>query len=105
MPIDPASLLSSQKHRLIKLSVQTGSDHALLLDSFSGNEAISQPFSFDLALLSRDPLIELKTVLGQPTLLEIELANGAHRCIHGHITAFNHLNNDGGLSYYSATLS
>ncbi len=105
MLMDPASLLSSQKHRLIKLSVHTESDHELLLDRFSGHEAISQPFSFDLALLSRDPLLELKTLVGQPTLLEVELADGAHRCIHGHITGFNHLKNDGGLSYYSATLS
>lgn len=105
MPTDPACVLSAHKHRLIKLAVQTESDHELLLDSFSGHEAISQPFSFELALLSRDPRLELKTLVGQPTRLEVELANGAHRFIHGHITGFNHLKNDGGLSYYSATLS
>lgn len=105
MPNHPVSLLSSQKHRLIKLAVQTQSEHELLLDSFGGREAVSELFSFDLALLSRDPLLELKTLIGQPTLLEVELADGARRCIHGHITGFNHLKNDGGLSYYSATLS
>lgn len=105
MLITPASLLSAQKQRLIKLTVHTEPKHELLLDSFSGSEAISQPFSFDLALLSPDPRIELKTLIDQGALLEIELANGAHRCIHGHITAFSYLKSDGGLSHYCATLS
>lgn len=105
MSINPAALLSSQKRRLIKLTVQTESDYELVLDSFTGSESISEPFSFELALLSRDPFLELKTLIDQPTLLEIELVDGAQRNLHGHITAFNHLKSDGGLSYYSATLS
>lgn len=75
MPTDPACVLSAHKHRLIKLAVQTESDHELLLDSFSGHEAISQPFSFELALLSRDPRLELKTLVGQPTISTSRASN------------------------------
>lgn len=105
MDFNPAALLSSQKRRLIKLTVPTESDYELVLDSFDGTESVSEPFSFELALLSHDPFLELKTLIDQPALLEIELADGARRDLHGHITAFNHMKSDGGWSYYSATLS
>ncbi|WP_414929602.1 contractile injection system protein, VgrG/Pvc8 family, partial [Pseudomonas sp. IT-P74] len=37
--------------------------------------------------------------------LEIELACGEARYIHGYISRFSLQNSDGGLAYYSATLS
>ncbi len=102
---DPRAPLSSQKHRLIKLSVQTESYHELLLDSFSGREAISEPFSFQLSLLSKDARLELKTLVGQPALLEVELADRSSRCIHGYLSGFSYLKSDEHISHYTATLS
>ncbi len=99
------SIFTPQNRRLIKLTTPLQDDQALLLEHFSGTEGLSTLFSFELSLISQDARLELKSLMGQPALLEIELADGGVRPIHGHITRFNLLGSDGGLARYSATLS
>ncbi|MGE7990094.1 type VI secretion system tip protein TssI/VgrG [Pseudomonas sp. NPDC089554] len=98
-------LFTAQNRRLIKLTTPLQDDQALLLEHFSGNEGLSTLFKFELALISQDAGLELKSLMGQPARLDIELADGDVRYIHGHITQFNLLGSDGGLARYSATLS
>ena len=54
--------------------------------------------------LAADSHIELKTMLGQPALLQLELADGTHRPWHGHITQAELLGSDGGLARYRLTI-
>lgn len=99
------NIFAPQNRRLFKLTTPIQDDQALLLEHFSGTEGLSMLFSFELSLISQDARLELKSLMGQPALLEIELADGGVRPIHGHITRFNLLGSDGGLARYSATLS
>ena len=66
---------------------------------------MSTLFGFELALISQDAQLPLKTLIGQPALLDIELASGGSRYIHGCISRFSLQGSDGGLARYSATLS
>lgn len=98
-------ILSPQTRRLIKFTSATGGAQELLLERYSGSEGLSTLFGFELALISQDAHLPLKTLIGQPALLDIELACGGARYIHGYISRFSLQYSDGGLAHYSATLS
>ncbi|WP_339541483.1 type VI secretion system Vgr family protein, partial [Pseudomonas sp. RA_15y_Pfl1_P12] len=102
--VDSSRLFSAQNRRLIKLTTPAINEQELLLESFSGTEALSTLFSFELSLLSQDARLELKSLIGQPAQLEIELATGELRYIHGFISRFSLQDSDNGLARYTATL-
>lgn len=103
--MDLTKIFAPQNRRLIKLTTPFRDDQTLLLEHFSGHEGLSTLFSFELSLISQDARLELKSLIGQPARLDIELADCGVRPVHGHITQFNLLGSDGGLARYSATLS
>ncbi|WP_371318062.1 type VI secretion system Vgr family protein [Pseudomonas sp. PDM31] len=96
---------SPQNRRLFRFTSPIDHPQELLLERFSGTEGLSTLFSFELSLISQDARLELKSLMGQPALLEIELASGEARYVHGYISRFSLQKSDGGLAYYSATLS
>ncbi|MNQ56800.1 Phage-related baseplate assembly protein [compost metagenome] len=98
-------IFSPQNRRLISFISPFKDHQELLLEEFYGSEGLSTLFSFELSLISQDARLELKSLMGQPASLEIELACGEARYIHGYISRFSLQNSDGGLAYYSATLS
>lgn len=98
-------VFAPQNRRLIKFVTGVNEEQTLLLEHFSGTEALSTLFSFELSLICQNARLELKSLIGQPAHLEIELADGGARYIHGHITHFNLLGSDGGVARYSAKLS
>lgn len=102
---DITALFDPQHRRLIKLTTPLPHDQELLVDTFAGNEGLSTLFSYELSLISQDAHIELKSLIGKPALLEIELVEGGTRLIHGYINDFASSGSDGGLAYYSATLA
>ncbi len=60
-----------------------GAEHDLQVLAFSGREAISQPFRFDLELISERPDIDLQSLLHKPAFLALSPAgNGIHGLIH-----------------------
>ncbi|WP_268796526.1 type VI secretion system Vgr family protein [Pseudomonas huanghezhanensis] len=100
----PLNLSVEQQRRLIKLTTVTQNGSALLLESFSGTEAISSLFAYELVLLSDDAHIELKSMIGTAAQLRLDLAPGA-RFINGFISRFSLESSDGGHARYTATLS
>ena len=100
-----AKIFSPQNRRLIKFTTATDGAQELLLERYSGREGLSTLFGFELALISQDAQLPLKTLIGQPALLDIELASGGSRYIHGCISRFSLQRSDGGLAHYCATLS
>ncbi|NAT63145.1 type VI secretion system tip protein VgrG, partial [Pseudomonas syringae pv. actinidifoliorum] len=102
---DLTAVFAPQNRRLIKLSTVARDGQELLLEKFTGTESLSELFSFELSMISRDAGIELKSQIGQPAQLAIELATGEARYINGYISAFSLQGSDGGLARYSATLS
>lgn len=103
--MDLAALFAPQNRRLIKFVTPLKNQQELLLDAFTGREALSTLFSYELELLSQDAHIELKSLIGSPAQLQIEMADDGLRFIDGCITRFSLDSTDGGLARYSATLS
>ncbi|MEE3935384.1 type VI secretion system tip protein TssI/VgrG [Pseudomonas viridiflava] len=102
---DLTGVFAPQNRRLIKLTTVARDEQELLLEEFSGTEGLSELFSFELSMISRDAGLELKSQMGQPAQLEIELATGEVRHIHGYISEFGLQGSDGGIAHYRAILS
>ena len=60
----------------------------LLLETLRGREALGAPFVYDLALLSKDPVIAPDDVIGKPLAVSIALSSGSERFFHGIVTDF-----------------
>ena len=85
----------------------TGRSALIPLD-FHCTEGLSVVFEIDVRFASQDFNIELKQMLGQPVTISLELtaalASSEKRYFHGYVTNFSHLDTDGGLTIYRATL-
>lgn len=103
------SALPTQNARLLRLHTPLGKD-LLVVERVEIDEAIGPVPEGDEApaaatqlivhALAGDAHLELKSVLGQPVLLELLTADGGQRPWHGHVTAFALLGSDGGLARY-----
>lgn len=100
-----STLFQPQFRRLLTFNTPALGADTLLLESYSGSESVSQLFDFELVLLSQNANLPLKSLIGQPGLIQIELADGSHRPIHGYISAFGLIDSDNGVARYQATLS
>ena len=88
----------TQETRLLRLTAPSD----LLAECVRGEEAIGKPYVFDISALSTDAAIPLKSLIGQPVLLELVTSAGPHalRPFHGHVTAVELLGSNGGLARY-----
>ena len=107
---DPASALSlmsklTQDSRLLRLTTPLGAD-VLVAECVRGEEGLSQGFHFRIAALSTDAAIALKSLIGQPALLELLTSAGrdALRPFHGHVTAVELTGANGALARYQLTI-
>ncbi|MDQ7966287.1 type VI secretion system tip protein TssI/VgrG [Pseudomonas plecoglossicida] len=105
MLTDVLSMLAPQNRRLFKLNIltQTANDE-FLLEHFSGTEELSKLYEFDLALLSQQSDVKLKSLIGSQATIEIELSNGSFRYINGYVQRFSTQGSDGGYVCYAAVL-
>lgn len=94
----------TQDTRLIRLTTPLGVD--LLAERVQGEECISGGFAFKIDALCTDAHIALKSLLGQPALLQLLTApgNGELRPFHGHITAVELAGANGGFARYTVTV-
>ncbi|WP_040262380.1 type VI secretion system tip protein TssI/VgrG [Pseudomonas massiliensis] len=104
MPVEISSPLRSQHQRLFKLTLPVQGAGDLLLDAFSGAEGLCEDFQFKLALISDVSDIELKAAMTQAARIEIALADGGSRFIHGHVLGFANTGSDGHRCRYAAVL-
>lgn len=89
-----------QHRRVLKLATPLGED-ALLAESLRGSEGLSEGFRLEVAALSLDAAIPLKTLIGQPVLLELLTEGfGASRALHGHVTSAELSGANGGFARY-----
>ena len=95
--------LHSQENRLFTLHSPVP-EAGLLLDQFTGVEAVSAPFQFTLQLLSEQGKLEARELLGRALGISLRTADGGERWFHGQVTAFRHSGTDGGFARYEATL-
>jgi type VI secretion system secreted protein VgrG len=93
----------AQVHRRIAISTPLGKD-VLLLRGFTGSEAISQLFHFDLDLLSENDSIHFQDVVGKSVTLRIYDAKGGERHWNGFISRFSQGAQDRRLTAYRAQM-
>ena len=77
MPDDP-KITYSQEERLLEIKTADGVTE-LLLEKFSGTEALSKPFEFRLSMLSADFSVDLKKLLRTPVTITIVMADATVR--------------------------
>jgi type VI secretion system secreted protein VgrG len=58
----------------------------LLFEELTGRELLSEPYSYDLAVLSEKGDLKAERVLGQPVTVSVELPRGGHRLFNGLIS-------------------
>lgn len=74
----------------------------LLLQTFSGVEAVSRPFQFTLELLSERSHIDPEELLRKPVVIAMDLPDGGERFFHGIISRFIQLDRKDELTSYRA---
>ncbi|WP_082551919.1 type VI secretion system Vgr family protein [Massilia sp. Root351] len=95
----------TQDKRILQLITPLGPQR-LLAECLRGEEALSQPYSLTVTALSTDATIALKSLLGQPVLLQLMTAASREqlRPFHGHVTGARMLGADGGLARYELSI-
>jgi type VI secretion system secreted protein VgrG len=97
---DPGQL--TQQGRLISINTTLGTD-VLLLQGFSGHEAVSRLFRFDLDLLSTDDSLAFKDIVGTKATITVN-TTGAARYFNGVISRFAVTGRETGLTRYHAEM-
>ncbi|HLH38674.1 MAG TPA: type VI secretion system tip protein VgrG [Bryobacteraceae bacterium] len=77
----------TQAQRPMRVYTPLGPD-VLVLENIGGSEAISRPFEFRLDMLSENNSISASSLIRKPVHVEIDLASGASRFIHGRVSHF-----------------
>ena len=105
MPPLPAQFdnLFTQHARLLELKTALP-DAALLVETFSGCEAVSEGFCFRIDCLSPHAHFDPRTLIGEEITLRLLLADGGKRSWHGYVTQALHLGADGGLARYRVVM-
>jgi type VI secretion system secreted protein VgrG len=95
----------SQENRFLFVETPLA-PNKLLLESYTGHEAISELFSFQLELLSEDQKIDFASLLGSKISFGVNGPDGAKkRHIQGIVTAFAQLPSRERVAHYRATVS
>jgi type VI secretion system secreted protein VgrG len=98
-----ASVSFTQSGRPFTVTTPLGADK-LLLERFTGEEAVSAPFHFTLDMVSKSNNISADSLLRQPISINMELSDGGSRVIHGRVSRFVQLGNADGLTSYRADM-
>jgi type VI secretion system secreted protein VgrG len=93
----------TQDNRPMRVDTVLGED-VLLLAGFHGLESVSEPFEFQLDLISEDEAVDAEQLVRSPALVTVQLPDGEERQIHGHISRFFQLSQQDGLTFYRAEL-
>ena len=72
----------------------------LLLQGFSGREAISNLFSFNLAMESENDAISFASIIGQNVTVRLTLADDSIRYWNGIVSRFTQSGSDAGFAHY-----
>jgi type VI secretion system secreted protein VgrG len=93
----------TQTGRSISIKTPLGKD-ALLLQGFTGTEAISRLFHFSMELLSENSSIAFDSILGRSATITVKTADGGERHFNGVVNRFVQRSSDKTLSAYTAEM-
>jgi type VI secretion system secreted protein VgrG len=89
----------AQHARLLEITTALP-EAALVVERFSGREAVSETFRFEIDCLSTNAYFDLAQVIGEEITLRLLQADGSKRSWHGYVTEAMQLGADGGLARY-----
>ncbi len=93
-----------QANRAIAVHTPLGEDE-LVLTGYTGREAMSQPFKFELDLLAANETdIPFEDLLGRPMTIEVTLPSGKRRFINGVVSRMSESDRDDEFTQYWAEL-
>lgn len=93
----------TQDEQLISISTPLG-DNKLLLRSFQGEEALSEPFHFSLRMQSEEASLDFSKIVGKSATISVKLADDTTRYINGIVGRFVQAGKDARLTTYLAEL-
>ena len=94
----------TQAGRHIRVNTSLGEDK-LFLESFEGEERVSDLFRFELGLLTEDPGFSMDSLLNQPAVVSISLHDDSDRHFHGIINHIEEVETRAeGVTLYRATM-
>ncbi|MDR1999921.1 MAG: type VI secretion system tip protein VgrG [Zoogloeaceae bacterium] len=91
--------LFAQHARLLEVKTALP-EAALLVETFTGREAVSEGFCFSIDCVSSNAHFDLQTLIGEEITLRLLLADGSKRSWHGYVTEALQLGADGGFARY-----
>jgi type VI secretion system secreted protein VgrG len=91
----------TQANRPMRVDTTLGED-VLLLEGFSGSEAVSAPYGYTLDLLSEEAAVAPADLLRKPVRVTIKTPDGGERYIHGLVRSLAQLGQSEGLTSYRA---
>ena len=96
----------SQHNRLLRLDFpfDDGPPAILLPNTLVVREELSRSFRAQLEVLSDDPRVPLKLLMGRMVTVSLVRQDGSLRYFNGHITEFRFLRTDGGFAFYQMVL-
>ena len=97
---------ASQYNRLMQLDfpLKDGPPAILLPNKLVAHEEVSRSFRFDVEVLSDDPRVPLKKLMGRMVTISLVREDGSLRYFNGYITEFRFLRSDGGFAFYKMVL-
>ena len=93
----------TQDQRNIAVTTPLGPDK-LLFRALAGDEALSEPFRFELDLVATDAAIAFGDLVGQPATVAVNLSSGGTRYLNGIVTRFAQVGSDQRFTHYRAVL-
>lgn len=97
---------NSQHNRLMRLDFpfEDGPPAILLPNKLVAREEVSRGFRFEVDVLSDDPRIPLKMLMGRLVTISLVRQDGSLRYFNGYITQLSFLRADGGFAFYRMVL-
>lgn len=97
---------NSQHNRLMRLDFpfEDGPPAILLPNKLVAHEEVSRGFRFEVDVLSDDPRIPLKMLMGRLVTISLVRQDGSLRYFNGYITQLSFLRADGGFAFYRMVL-
>ncbi|MGH7555233.1 MAG: type VI secretion system Vgr family protein [Longimicrobiales bacterium] len=92
----------TQVHRPFRFNVSGLGENDLLPVRFTGYEAVSKLFAYQLELISENKEIDPKSVLRQPASITVTLPGDSERLLHGVVNRFVQLGTRDDLTFYRA---
>ncbi|MEI8372615.1 MAG: type VI secretion system tip protein TssI/VgrG [Planctomycetota bacterium] len=92
--------LKQDPHRM-EVTTPLGPDK-LLLTSFQGTEEFSRPFHFGLTMVSEDPAIQAKAIVGKNVTVKLKYPAGGERFFNGIVSRFAYQGTNDRHSVYRA---